>query len=203
MYGFKNTKENRIAWRNADIEQVKKRNSDVIVENYRDLIILIYTNNVRGVDKPCLKVWRGSQSNPFANYYYSSLERRNEAISEQKARADEHVKYDEERKAEKKAYVHEMKIDDILSASWGYDQTNIDFYQVVGFSGKKSVLIREIGAKLVEATGMDQGILEAIPNSFTNKDPMRKLVQRGGYVSIDSVRSASKSSGKEWCSWYH
>lgn len=40
------------------------------------------------------------------------------------------------------------KIGDILHHSWGYDQTNCDFYQVVEVK-KASVVLRKIGAKTV------------------------------------------------------
>jgi hypothetical protein len=44
------------------------------------------------------------------------------------------------------------KVGDILYSSWGYDQTNIDFYKVVRVS-KSSVWIQQIGQKVVEITG--------------------------------------------------
>jgi hypothetical protein len=44
------------------------------------------------------------------------------------------------------------KLGDILYSSWGYDQTNIDFYKVVKVS-EFSVWIQELGKKIVEITG--------------------------------------------------
>ena len=44
------------------------------------------------------------------------------------------------------------KVGDILYSSWGYDQTNIDFYKVVKVS-EFSVWIQELGKKIVEITG--------------------------------------------------
>ena len=43
------------------------------------------------------------------------------------------------------------KMGDILHHSWGYDQTNCDFYQVVEVK-KASVVLRPIGAKTVEGS---------------------------------------------------
>ena len=43
------------------------------------------------------------------------------------------------------------KVGDILHHSWGYDQTNCDFYQVVEVK-KASVVLRKIGAKHVEGS---------------------------------------------------
>jgi hypothetical protein len=44
------------------------------------------------------------------------------------------------------------KVGDILYSSWGYDQTNIEFFKVVKVSGF-SVWIQEVGSKIVEVTG--------------------------------------------------
>jgi hypothetical protein len=43
----------------------------------------------------------------------------------------------------------------VFSNSWGYDQTNVDFYEVVSVSASgKSVKIRKCGAELVEGKGL-------------------------------------------------
>ena len=41
-----------------------------------------------------------------------------------------------------------MKVGDFLYSSWGYDQTNIDFYKVVGLVGKTMVEIMPVCSKL-------------------------------------------------------
>ncbi len=54
-----------------------------------------------------------------------------------------------ERKAKAKAqFKNPYKVGDILHHSWGYDQTNCDFYQVVEVK-KASVVLRKIGTETV------------------------------------------------------
>lgn len=48
-------------------------------------------------------------------------------------------------KAKKAAFENPLAIGDILYASWGYDQTNIDYYQVVRMTAK-TVTFRELRA---------------------------------------------------------
>ena len=48
--------------------------------------------------------------------------------------------------------ISKPKVGDILYSSWGYDQTNIEFFKVVKVS-EFSVWIQEIGKKVVEVTG--------------------------------------------------
>ena len=53
------------------------------------------------------------------------------------------------RKAKARAqFKNPYKVGDILHHSWGYDQTNCDFYQVVEVK-KASVVLRKIGAKTI------------------------------------------------------
>ena len=44
---------------------------------------------------------------------------------------------------------HDIKVGDIFSAGWGYDQTNIDFYEIVRVS-EKSVWTQQLRTKPVE-----------------------------------------------------
>ena len=57
----------------------------------------------------------------------------------------------ERKKKAKSRFIMPYKEGDILHHSWGYDQTNCDFYQVVGVK-TASVVLRKIGAKTVESS---------------------------------------------------
>lgn len=59
-----------------------------------------------------------------------------------------------ETKQDKKNYLG-VKIGDIFSFSWGYEQSNINYFQVVGLKGTKQVIIREIAYKITETTGYE------------------------------------------------
>ena len=45
-----------------------------------------------------------------------------------------------------------VKVGDIFSASWGYDQTNNDFFQVVALVGESCVRVREVYLPLIESS---------------------------------------------------
>jgi hypothetical protein len=51
-----------------------------------------------------------------------------------------------------------IKAGDIFYSSWGYDQTNVDYYQVIGVTPSgKSVRIRRIGQEIIEhGRGVDR-----------------------------------------------
>lgn len=47
-------------------------------------------------------------------------------------------------KTSAKANKYGVKVGDIFECSWGYDQTNVDFFQVIALVGKESVRVREV-----------------------------------------------------------
>lgn len=202
--------ERRIADRNHQIEMIKnlERNKNVEVQTYKNLIYVTFEREVRtrgeGMQvKPFLTMWRGTQANPFSNYYYTNIFSRQRTIEEEKKREDYVENYEKERKAERAAFKHHFKVGDILSSSWGYEQTNVDFYEVVGLFGKFGIELRQIASELVEDTGPDQGIRRAIKGEYIG-ELIRKQATYGNSVRIDRVRSARlNEKGEAWCSWYY
>lgn len=100
-------------------------------------------------------------------------------------------------KAAKRAAGHKLKPGDVLRCSWGYDQTNIDYYEVTRLIGKRMVEIRAIGAESVESGGMTG---ECVPRlGHYIGEPMRKAVSDydGKSVRIASYASAHKIEPRE------
>lgn len=86
------------------------------------------------------------------------------------------------RKAEKKSFKHTLKVGDVLSTSWGYDQTNIEYFQVTKLIGDTMVEVREIGQER-EETAFMSGKCVPKPNAFIGK-PLRKRVLQGNTLDI-------------------
>ena len=90
-----------------------------------------------------------------------------------------------------------VKVGDIFYDSWGYEQTNIDFYEVIQVNGLHTVTICAIGAKR-EYTHSMAGECTPIPSAFVRggrEEALRKRVKmcgsrpllaspRGGYLNI-------------------
>jgi len=96
----------------------------------------------------------------------------------------------------------DVKIGDIFVYSWGYDQTNIYFYKVVGVTAK-SVKIRRL-KNITTETGFMCGT--CIPsNEFKSEEIHTKrvsLYEGKPYLSM-SYGGGSLWDGKaERCSWY-
>lgn len=85
-----------------------------------------------------------------------------------------------------------LVVDDVLCSSWGYDQTNVDYYKVVGLIGKSMVEIVEIGQQSVEGeNGYMSGQCIPNPNHVLTGDIMRKKAI-GDRVKVREFSSAYK-----------
>ncbi len=109
-----------------------------------------------------------------------------------------------ERKAKEKAqaredaknFQHGLQVGDILSASWGYDQTNVNFYEITRVVGKASVELREVQSKAVRESGHAIYVVPAKGRWKRGSSTMKKRVSTSGSVKINSSIRASKWSGK-------
>ncbi len=85
-------------------------------------------------------------------------------------------------------------VGDVLVTSWGYDQTNVDFYLVTAVSGS-AVTIVQIGARRIGGTTYSDHMVAA-PERVIGK-PMRKRVQKG-YRGKYSVKIESYAIAYPW-----
>ncbi len=100
---------------------------------------------------------------------------------------------------------HPLKPGSVLYASWGYDQTNVDYYAVKELRGKSSAIIVPIGGKLVRSElGADYTVPD--PENIREfdvllgegaKDGKLKRVRPNGSIRICSFTSAYPDTGRE------
>lgn len=140
--------------------------------------------------KPAALGFSGKRQKPDFRYYFGDEERRDRYVSEW---FDDRAKVEamrRERQDKRKAFQHTLKVGDVLVNSWGYDQTNIDYFEVTAVVGKRMVEIREIGSQSNETLFM-QGDSVPAPGHYIG-EPMRKLVQEGNAVKIHSWGSYAR-----------
>ena len=177
-----------------------------VIERYKDIKIVTYKDLIRGELRCCLQVFRGAKSNPIANYFYMSIEKREEAINRYKESADIRTKYKQERADRKKSFIPEFEVGDIFVSSWGYEQTNVYYYQVIKKSGKCTAHLKRIASQMVkdseESHGMACKVLP-VKDSFLNDEVIIKKVGEYG-INFSSYESAHKFDGKpSYKSWYY
>lgn len=103
-----------------------------------------------------------------------------------------------ERQAKVKGFEHTLKKGDVLYSSWGYDQTNIDFYEVVEVVGKKSVKIQKINSAIQHRGDSGADYVVAASGRFSeDSEPMLKRVREGNSITLTSYSSAHPWDGRE------
>ncbi len=148
----------------------------------KDLSCVVYIyNNVAG--QPCAIAYRGRAKKPAFNYRYRSEACRAERVCEWMKAQSKH------KATSRKPVERLLSVGDVLRASWGYDQTNIDYFKVTELIGDSMIEVVEIG-QITEHTGDMVGDCVPDPNTEVGK-PMRRRAN-GNSVRIDSVRYASK-----------
>lgn len=116
-----------------------------------------------------------------------------------------------------------VQVGDIFSASWGYEQTNVDFFQVVELVGEISVRVREVYPNIEESTAISsmsedrvyrltKDLLPPAQRSTFIKDQEKGDIKRitlayngEAKFKLDSFANAYICKGdtvKEYVSWY-
>jgi len=137
----------------------------------------------------------GRRSKPEWHFRFTDEEAREKSIEQFFAGRESYATYKAEQKANRKSRA--LEVGDILRSTWGYEQTNVDFYQVTRLVGKTMVEIRQIGSRITEDLYM-QGECWPVPDHFIGP-PMRKRPSSydGKSVSITSFSSAFKMEPDE------
>jgi hypothetical protein len=147
----------------------------------------------RYAGKPGAAGFYGKADQPSFHYSFRDEARRATYVAEWLRSMDERAASKAKQVSAKKAALdkpHGLKVGDVMRSSWGYDQTNIDYYQVVELRGKRGVVIREIGAESVD-TGSMQGNSVPAVGSFIG-EPMLKKVGADDEVKVRSFAWARK-----------
>lgn len=78
-----------------------------------------------------------------------------------------------------------LKVGDYLYTSWGYDQTNNEFFKVVKILGKNYFLIKEVGCKMLEDDrDFKQNDKVTITGEELNELPKKAYISNDGFMSI-------------------
>ena len=135
---------------------------------------------------------KASRNSVWHHRFRSEAERKNHItkfFEGQRAHQDEMKK----RRANRKQ-PHSLKVGDILVSSWGYEQTNIDFYQVTAAPGKCTVELRELAKNAVE-TEWCRARVTPRKDKFVSA-AFKRRASIDGRVKVSSVASAYVWDGR-------
>lgn len=172
-------------------------NQEIILED-KEIPAVVYGSIVDGVPNAIGFVGRGAR--PVFKYRFKTVEEREKWITgwlEAKR-----VSYAEKIAARAKRNApHTLKVGDILKSIWGYEQTNVDFYEVVKVTAR-SVWIKEIQQESV-STGSMIGNCTPRKGEYISEATLHRA---DGYncVSLTSYSCATLWDGRPvtWSSYH-
>lgn len=163
---------------------------------------VVYTYELHG--KPYAVAYKGTAGKSVWHHKFFTEASREKHIADFFAGVDETITRKAERKAELSG-PHSLKIGDILHYSWGWEQTNCEFHQVVAVTAH-TVTTVEIGSEEVPESTYSHGMacmLMAIPSAFVKEaKPIKRRVSGNNYISADHGSMSKWSGTPKYSSWY-
>lgn len=166
------------------------KGSTKITDKASTAVAYIYERN----SVPYAAAFHGKADKPDWHFRFKDTTARAKRIADHFKAQQDRAEYMAKRKSERNAKGHGLELGDVLKSSWGYDQTNIDYYEVTAIIGKRMVEIRPIAQQSIDGQHYMTGKCVPIPGQYTGK-PMRKAAHDGG-VKIASYAWARKIEPK-------
>ena len=178
--------------------QIITSGNPYVIEKHLSITIVKYERKGASV----FAAFYNKKSKPFSHYRFDTEELRSKYINsckESETRSHENelatlASYEEKRK--------QIDKNTIFVRSWGYDQTNIDFYKVLEREGE-FVTIQEIGQNIFgDDKYNDRGKCTANPDEIIG-EPIRKKISKHATLSIESYAHCSVWNGEPmyWSSY--
>jgi hypothetical protein len=117
--------------------------------NYPEAAVVVYCYQTAN-GKPAYVAYKGRQSKPRQFSSFSSEERLEAAISNLVTQETEVENF----KRARRETAHGLEVGDVLYSEWGYEQTNVNYYQVIRVVSGRSVVIRELRSQVVAGSEM-------------------------------------------------
>jgi hypothetical protein len=170
-----------------------------------DAAVYLYERN----GKVFALAFGGRRNKPDFHNSFQTQQQRERVIREYIERLRQTTEYKTKEAAKRKGFKHGFKVGDVLHYSWGYEQTNCEFYQIVSTT-PGAVTIREIAQEAEPGSMISHGMAEnrlPVPGQFLDKSqPIVKRVQYSesgpGYVSMDHGCASLWDGRPRYCSWY-
>lgn len=178
------------------IRYIPQNSTEVTKE---DLPVIAYTYTANS-GKPGAIAYVGKSNKPAFHYTFKSDEQRTQHINELFETIAKREAYKAEQKIAKKAFRHTITAGEILYSSWGYEQTNVEFYEVIAVT-EKTVTFREIAQNRTR-TGHDTGNCSPVRGQFINDQVFTRPVKACGNNDTKGMVKFAESKGDYMkCLW--
>ena len=165
-----------------------------LYKEYPELGIEIFIDAPRN----CALGFSGRRNKSDFNYRFPNAERMIDYCDKFIAQKIKFAEMKKQQKAEQLAKNRSAKVNvgDIFASYWGYEQSNVDYYQVIAVNGQM-VDVREISGNY-EGNGLpDQGNCVPVPDSFKGDKVLRKRIKVYGENPCFRVASYANAYRKD------
>jgi len=159
------------------------------VENYKDQI-LIFEYKTNGF--PCAAILQKREIKPSLHYKFKTESERVDFISRQKTRADDDIFRANEQLRKNMLEAQKYCPGAILYSSWGYEQTNVDFYIILE-RVNNTVTLQQIGG--IRQYEYDMSGKVSPDPSKTFGEPFKKRINKYGYIKLTSYSHCNLYNG--------
>jgi len=131
--------------------------------------------------------WGRSQK-PAFHFRYDDEEARIRQRDSFMAGWIDHLDRKQQKAAAKKAFRTSLEPGSILVSTWGYDQTNVDFYLVTEVSKTgRSVKVSKLGCESIKQTGpLSDLVVPFLPDRIGDDGKWRR-VTKGEHINVDDL----------------
>ena len=157
--------------------------------------------------RPYAIAFRGTARQSCLHFSFRTEDQRQAEVLRFKASVEGAIERKTARMTERKAAGHGLTAGQILVSSWGYDQTNVDFYIVTRLAGRKSVYLRKLAQNTVEVTGWAQEQVSPLFLEMVDGEPVMRPRPVGdefrafainGCVSFPRYSKHGHGSASKW-----
>jgi hypothetical protein len=148
----------------------------------------------------------GTAGKPSFYYTFRNEAQREAHIVKFFAQAQAHLDRKQAWREQKKAFVHTLKVGQLMSGSWGYDQTNCELWEVTRLIGKCTAELRKVITKTVPGSEgfMCESVVPVKGSYCDRTEPVIARIQEGNRCRIHECCHVSPcdENSKHYSSWY-
>ena len=167
-------------------------------------VVYVYTKHETNLSQLIAIAYAGKQSKSTWHFRFQNEEKRDAKIKEFFDGLAAHAALIAERKHQATT-PHTLQLGDVIYNSWGYDQTNVDFYEVVGVSSN-FVSLQSLNSKTSGGSGHSMSAyVSAVRGTASGKVTKHRVSVTTFNANFVNFKhgSGSRWDGKPlYCSWY-
>jgi hypothetical protein len=177
-----------------------------VADKNSDAVAYFYNSEINGREFPAVRVFFGKQSKPVLRCYFTKFgdktgeQQRAQRVAELFRDRQAVAVYRAKRRADRQAQTRGVEVGQFLKASWGYDQTNVDFYQVTKLIGETMAEVQKVPNISTGNDGNMSG--KVIPGENDGKGKTYRVKVKAGGATINNNYASIWDGTPAYTSWY-